>query len=275
MSDERRRGVEFEPDEYGGVSVLLDGHPQSYVHLDDPGFLAFEYVQHLACCIDGLMPNAPEPLAISHIGGAGLTLPRYVQHTRPGSPQIVLEPDARLTEMVRQRLPLPRGHRIRVRPQAGRQGVALLKDAAADVLVLDAYAEGSVPADLTTVEAVRDQARVLRPGGVWLANLTDEPGMRFIARVAAAAAEAGLVHQTFVATHDILKGRRFGNTVVAASSSALALPQLRRLLARSAYPAGLLADDRIQRLRSGARPLTDSDSRPSPPPPDPGRWRAR
>jgi hypothetical protein len=33
------------------------------------------------------------PLAVTHVGGAGLTLARYVQHTRPGSPQIVLEPD--------------------------------------------------------------------------------------------------------------------------------------------------------------------------------------
>ena len=38
------------------------------------------------------------PVAVSHVGGAAMTLPRYVAHTRPGSPQIVLEPDAALTE---------------------------------------------------------------------------------------------------------------------------------------------------------------------------------
>lgn len=268
-------GVEFVTDEHGGVTVLLHGHPQSYVQPDDPGLLAFEYVQHLACCIDALTPSAPAPLAITHIGGAGLTLPRYVRHTRPGSPQIVLEPDADLTERMRERLPLPRGYRIRVRAQAGRHGVALLKNAAADVLVLDAYDDGRVPADLTTIEAVRDQARVLRAHGVWLANLADEPGRRFVARVSATVALAGLRHQAFVATHDVLKGRRFGNTVLCASAAPLPLDELRRHLARSPHPSGLLGPDRIDRLRAGARPLTDSDPQASPAPPDPGRWRAR
>ncbi len=65
-------------------------------------------------------PCRPGGLAVTHVGGAAMTLPRYVQHTRPGSPQVVLEPDAALTERVRRDLPLPRGHRIRVRPQPGR-----------------------------------------------------------------------------------------------------------------------------------------------------------
>lgn len=257
------------------MTVLLDGHPQSYVQPADPAFLAFEYVQQLACCLDAWTPSPPAPLAISHIGGAALTLPRYVQHTRPGSPQIVLEPDAALTERMREQLPLPRGHRIRVRAQGGRQGVALFKSAAADVLVLDAYAHGCLPSELTTAQALRDQARALRPGGLWLANLADEPGRRFVARVSATAVLAGLGHQVLVATHDVLRGRRFGNTVLCASAKPLPRDEIRRHLLRSPFPSGLLGPDRVESLRSGARPLTDSDPQASPAPPEPDRWRAR
>ena len=42
--------VEFRTDESGGVTVVVDGHPQSYVDPHDPGLLTFEYVQHLATC---------------------------------------------------------------------------------------------------------------------------------------------------------------------------------------------------------------------------------
>lgn len=264
---------EFVADEQGGVSVVVAGHPQSYVSVADPGLLAFEYVQHLGAIIDVLEPG---PLAVSHVGGAGLTLPRYVQFTRPGSPQIVLEPDEALTARVRQELPLPRGHRIRVRGQDGRAGVAGLKDGSAQVVVLDAFtAEGSVPPELTTTPALRDVARVLAPGGVWLANLPDEPGLRFVARVCASAAAAGLGHQVLVATHEVLKGRRFGNVVLVAGTDPLPEAAIRRRVARSPFPTGVRSDGEVARMRRTARELLDGEPGASPQAPDPGRWRVR
>lgn len=264
--------VEFRTDESGGVTVVVDGHPQSYVDPHDPGLLAFEYVQHLATCLDALDPPAPQRLTITHLGGAAMTLARYVEHTRPGSPQLVLEPDARLTERVRAHLPLPRGHRIRVRPTDGRAGMAALATDSADVVVLDAFDRGTVPPDLTTLEALAECARVLRPGGVWLANLADEPTRRYVARVGATARAAGLRHQLLVGTHDVLKGRRFGNTVLCASAQTLPADEIARRLARSPFPSGVLG---AQRLSRDARPFTDADRAASPTPPDPGRWRVR
>ncbi len=255
----------------GGVTVMLDGSPQSYVDLRDPGNLAFEYVQHIAAVVDTLPPG---PLGVTHVGGAGLTLARYVNAERPGSTQIVLEPDEALTEVVRRELPLPRRHRIRVRPVDGLGGVGGLSDASADVVVLDAYAGGRVPAELTTVEFLRDVRRVLRPSGVALLNVADEPGLRYVARVVAGARDAfGTV--ALIATHEVLKGKRFGNTVVVASASPLDLPTLRRQAARMTFPTGLRDDEELRRQLGTPAPWTDADSSPSPAPPPLRGWRLR
>ena len=261
----------FVVDERGGTTVVRDGHPQSYVDLADPSLLAFEYVQHLAHAID-LLPDGP--VAVTHAGGAGLTLPRYVQHTRPGSPQIVLEPDAALTEAVRRELPLPRGHRIRVRPVDALTGLDSLKPGSADVFVLDAYAEGRVPASLTTAETLGRVADALRPGGLALLNLADEPDQRYLARVLATL-HTVLPELAIIATHELLKRKRFGNYVVVASRRPFDVDQLRRLAARAPFPTGVRSGAPLDRLRRSARPLSDADSMSSPPPPDPGRWRLR
>ena len=128
---------------------------------------------------------------------------------------------------------------------------------------------------LDPIAAAQEAARVLRPGGLWLGNLADEPGRGYVARVAASAHACGLTHQILIATHDVLKGRRFGNSVLAASGRALDADELGRRLRRVSAPSGVMAPGRLARLRASARPLTDSDAHRSAPPPDPGRWRAR
>ena len=256
------------------VTVVLDGHPQSAVDVEDPSRLDFEYVQHLALAVDALAPSGP--LRVTHVGGAGLTLARWAQHTRPGSPQIVLEPDTALTEAVRRELPLPRGHRIRVRGVDGASGVGALRDASADVVVVDAYAAGRVPASLGTLEWFGELARVLVPGGLVLANVADEPGMRYARRVVAGAREV-LGHVAVIGLHEMLKGRRFGNTVLVASTQPLQLAQLRRSAAGAALPTGVLAGTELDRRVAGAHPFSAAggDTSPSPEPPERGVWRRR
>ena len=262
-------GARFE-DEDGVVTVVLDGHPQSAVDLEDPTVLAFEYVQHLALAVDVLAPEGR--LRTTHVGGAGLTLARWLQHTRPGSPQIVLEPDADLTDAVRRELPLPRGHRIRVRPQRGEDGVAGLADASADLVVLDAYADGRVPGALVTTEWLADVARVLGPDGLLLANLADERGLRWVARVVAGAQET-LGNVALVGLHEVLKGRRFGNVVLVASPAPLRLFDLRRACASAPLPTGVLTGEDVLRKAPGSRPFTAEDPESSPEPPHRDGWR--
>jgi hypothetical protein len=81
-----------------------------------------------------------------------------------------------------------------------------------------------------------------------------------------------LPHLALIATHEVLKGRRFGNSVAAASASPLPVEELRRAVARAALPTGLRSGPELERLGGGARPFV-TDSAMSPVPPDATGWR--
>ena len=250
-------------DRPAGWLLTIDRIRQSYVDLDDPTYLDFEYVQVFADVLEALPAG---PLAVTHVGGGACTLARYVAVTRPGSPQIVLEPDTALTELVRAGLPLPRGHRIRIRATDGRAGIAALRDASADVVVLDAFHGGRVPAELTTREFVADVARVLRPDGVFLANVADGPPVRWAGRFAATVREQ-LPEVLVAADPAVLKARRFGNLVVAAARHGLPVDAVRRAAARAPFPRSVLTG-----FGAGQRPFTDAEPVRSPQPPE-ETWR--
>lgn len=249
-------------DRPGGWLLLIDRIRQSYVDLDDPTYLDFEYVRSLADVLDVLPPGR---LAVTHVGGGGVTLARYLTAARPGSPQIVLEPDTEVTALVRARLGMPRG--VRTRAVGGREGVASLKDASADAVVLDAFAGGRVPAELTTVEFLADAARVLRPGGVLLANVADGRDLTYTRRLAAA---ASAVFGSVLLRSDpaVLKGRRFGNLVLAGSRTELPVEGIAALAARAMFPQRVVAGPELARFVGRAAPLTDADPMRSPEPPD-------
>jgi spermidine synthase len=262
------RGGELElladADRPGGWLLLLDRIRQSYVDLDDPTYLDFEYVQAFAGVVDAMRDGS---LAVTHIGGGACTLARYVAVTRPGSPQIVLEPYAALTAAVRARLPFPRGARIRVREVDGRTGITALKDASADLIVLDAFAGGRVPTDLTTVEFAAEAARVLRPDGLLLANIADGPPLTYVRRFVAAVRTA-LPTVLLRADPGVLKGRRFGNVVLAASAGALPVDEVARHAASAMLRQQVLSGSALRTFVGRAAPLTDADPMRSPAPPD-------
>src|SRR5438094_1038191 len=85
----------------GGWLLSVGGVAQSYVDLEDPTHLEFDYVRRIGDVIDCLEPG---PLVALHLGGAGCTLPRYVAATRPGSRQLVFDADGELIELVREHL---------------------------------------------------------------------------------------------------------------------------------------------------------------------------
>jgi SAM-dependent methyltransferase len=240
---------------------------QSYVDLEDPRRLEFDYVQRIADVVESIFEPG-RTLRVVHVGGAGLTLPRYVAATRPGSVQTVLEPDAELTDFVRSRLPLPRGHGIKVRDVDGRSGLPELREGMADLVVLDAFSGAQVPPDLTTEAAFTELHRVLRPDGVLALNVTDRGPLGYTRRVLAGL-RARFAVVGLSAEPSTLKGRRFGNLVLVATDRPLgtAWATFADLAGRPPFPYRVLHGARLDQLVGGARPYTDEDAEPSPPPP--------
>ncbi|WP_432560160.1 spermidine synthase [Granulicoccus sp. GXG6511] len=255
-----------DPEQPGAWYVRINGTDHSWIDPEDPTRLEFDYMQRIADVVDAHAP-AGERLRVLHIGGAGMTLPRYVAATRPTSAQIVLEPDEELTAEVRRTVPLPRNSGIKVRPIDGRAGVAAIRDDwNADVVIMDAFAGASVPAELTTLEFFTDLRRVLAPVGVVLLNVTDKSPFVYARRVLAGLAEV-FPELMLSAEPATLKGRRFGNILLAGSAMALPLAALSRKAAGSVFPYRVLHGPHLARFGSGGVPFTDRDAAPSPEPP--------
>ena len=250
-----------------GFELIVDETPQSHVDLDDPTHLHFEYVVRMGAVIDQLREPGAALTAV-HLGAGALTLPRYIEATRPGSRQQVIELEAPLAALVREHLPLPRGAAIRIRIGDARDGVSRLPAAmigACDLVVSDVYSGAQTPAHLTSLEFYRELATLLTPGGVLLVNVADGPGLAF-ARRQVATIGAVLSQVAVLADTQVLKGRRFGNLVVAASASPLPTQWLPRVLAAGPHPAKIAQGAEVTAFAEGARIVTDADATASPKP---------
>lgn len=276
-----------DPGRPGAWTLLVDGTPQSHVDLEDPQYLEFEYMRRLGHLVDLAAP-AGEPLRVLHLGAGGLTLARYVAATRPGSRQLAIESDAALAEVVRRHLPLgqPGGRRasgvraagnraagsrasgVRVRIGDARAVLEQLPAGSFDLIVADLFAGARTPAHLTSAEFTAAAARALRPSGIYAANVGDGAALAHTrARVATVCSV--LPHACLIADAAVLRGRRFGNLVVAAARHGLPVDDLARRAAGDPFPGRLIHGGELGRFAAGASPITDARAEPSPaPPPD-------
>ncbi|QJY50863.1 spermidine synthase [Pseudonocardia broussonetiae] len=251
-----------DPDRSQAWTLLVDGTAQSHVDLDDPTHLEFEYVRRTAHVVD-LVADPGSPLRALHLGGGAWTLPRYVAVTRPGSRQRVVEIDGGLVDLVSTWLPAD-GLDLDVVVGDARAALARAAAASVDLLVLDVFAGARTPAHLTSTEFVADAARVLAPGGTYVANVADGEGLAF-ARTQFAAAAGVFAHLAALVAPAVLDGRRFGNVVLVGSDRELPLDGLVRAAAADPFPARVLDDARVRAMASTAP--SDRAAVPSPVPP--------
>jgi hypothetical protein len=277
-------------------TLRVDGIPQSHVDLDDPLYLEFEYMRRLGHLADLAAP-AGEPLRVLHLGGGGLSLARYVAAARPGSSQLAVDSDGALVKLVRRLLPLDQparrapagragtgqagtgrpgnGGTSAGRPGAGRIRVrvgdarAVLGDVPAgsfDLVIADLFTGYRTPAHVTTVEFAQDAAAALTPRGIFAANMGDGPPLAH-ARARVATVRAVFPHACLIADPGVLRGRRFGNLVLAASRQELPVAALGRRTAGDPFPGRVLDGTELDRFAGGARPVTEALAVPAPAPP--------
>ena len=238
----------------GGRVLVLDTLQHSYVDLTDPTHLEFDYTKVFADVVAAEAP--PGPLEALHVGGGGFTMPRYLRAVRPGSASTVVEIDPGVVELSRRRLGLRTGPDLQVRVGDARKLVARLPDGGHDVVIGDAFGGLAVPWHLTTLEFARTVRASLRPDGVYVLNVIDDPPMRF-ARAEVATLRQVFAHVAVIAPPAALAEEERANVVIAASDDPL---DAERLVAHVAARGGeeqVLAGPAAAAFAGGVGPLTD------------------
>jgi spermidine synthase len=233
--------VVADPERETGRALLLDTLRHSYVDLADPTYLEFEYVRAIAAVTDVVAPPG-QPLSALHVGGGGLTLPRYLAEVRPGSESLVVEVDPGVVAIDREQLALETSDRLRVRVADGRVGLAEESAGTRDLVVGDAFGGLSVPWQLTTREALELVDAALADDGVYAVNLIDHPPLDFV-RAELATMRAVFPHVLLLARAPVLAGEDGGNVVAVAS---------RQALPADAMAAALTARDLAWQVAEGA-----------------------
>ncbi|MBV7699401.1 spermidine synthase [Streptomyces sp. TRM70350] len=246
--------------------LTVDGAPQSYVDLDEPTHLEFEYARRLGHVLD-TVEEAGRPLDVVHLGGGALTLPRYVAATRPGSRQDVVEADRGLVELVGEHLPVEEGSGIALHVADARGWLADAPADSADVVVGDVFGGSRTPAGFTSVGYAGEVERVLRADGVYVANLADAAPFAFLRSQLATFATV-FQELALIAEPAVLRGRRFGNAVLVAAHRPLDTAALARRTAADVFPARVRQGPAVREFIGDARPVRDEDAVPSPEPPD-------
>lgn len=246
----------------GSVLLEVNGVPSSHLH-PDPEHLVFEYMRWMLLVIDRHLEaldaspaaaDGPAPAPqLAHLGGGGCSLPRAVAARHPRARQIVVEIDALLAEQVRTWFDLPRSPQLRLRADDALGALASWREERFDVLVRDVFSGSVTPPSLTTVQTARHASRVLREGGVYLANCAAPPGSGLMADEVATLS-AVFPHVGVIAEPAHLSGKRRGNCVLLASRRPLPA-EIDRDLRSDAVSVRLAPPSRVEALARAGRVL--------------------
>lgn len=213
-----------------GRVLQLDTLRHSYVDLEDPTYLEFPYMRAFGTVVDEMRP-AGRPLRVLHVGGGGATLPRYVDATRPGSDNLILEIDQGVVDLDRKELGLVTGDGIEVQVRDGRTGLGAQPDGGRDLVVMDAFGGVAVPWHLTTREVVEDVRRVVGAQGIYLVNVIDYWPSDF-ARAEVATVASVFRNVALMSYGSVFDGTGGGNILIVASDAPL--PDLEDPIAENA-----------------------------------------
>ncbi|MFC0675500.1 spermidine synthase [Brachybacterium hainanense] len=208
----------------GSITLYVNGVPSSGLH-PDPQHLEFEYMRWIQLVVRawaGETSCGPSRSAmeVAHLGGGGCSLPRALVDQWPASRHVVVERDALLAEQVRTWFSLPRSPQLRIRVEDATAALASWRPARFDVVIRDVFSGNVTPLVLTSQAVAQHVRRVLRPGGLYLANSAAPPGTRTLADEVATLSSV-FPHVGVIAEPAHISGKRRGNCVLAASTDPL------------------------------------------------------
>jgi spermidine synthase len=247
--------VVADPARDSGRVLMLDTLRHSYVDLEDPTHLEFEYVRAIAAVTDVMAPSG-QALSALHVGGGGLTVPRYLAEVRPGTESLVIEVDPGVVAIDRSQLALETSDQLRVRVADGRVALAEEQPALRHLVVGDAFGGLSVPWQLTTREALELVDAALTDDGVYAVNLIDHPPLGFV-RAELATVRDVFPHVLLLARAPVLAGEDGGNLVAVASRSELPAADIERALADHGLAWHLAEGAALDEFIDDADVLTD------------------
>lgn len=263
--DHASAAIAMDDDRNGGWLLSLDGVMMSYVALDDPTYLDFEYTRWIGDLLDsmgavdaeGSMDAVGEPLRVLHLGSAACTLGVYVEATRPGSWQVLVEIDGALIDLVRQQFGVRSSRRFRLVQADAFEALRDSEPDRFDVVIRDAFVGRSTPEHLQNNLLLNEVRRVLRPGGVYITNIGDNPRMSLTRTEVAAVADVFEINAestnrlAFITGPSVLRGRRYGNVILAASERPLPVQQwIAATSSRAWLPARVVHGTALQKYLS-------------------------
>ncbi len=242
-----------------GWTIEVNGVPSSHIDMNDPAQLDFEYMRWMAGIVRHHSFSGGKLRAL-HLGGGACTLARYLASVYPDARQVVVELDGKLAELVREWFDLPRAPLLRIRVGEARAVTETLTEDSRDLVVRDVFAGSTTPEPLLTAEFTAHVRRVLAPRGIYVVNCGDT---RDLTRTKREAATIGSVfpHTVIIADPAMLKGRRWGNVVIAGSDVPLGEnPALAHELLGGGVPAHVWLDEKVRAFARDAKVLRDDPS---------------
>lgn len=252
-------------DRHDSWLLKINGVQSSHVDLADPLRLDFEYMRWMAALIESHW-NTGAKLRALHLGGGACSMARYLAAAYTHARQVVVEIDGRLAELVRAWFNIPRAPLVKIRVGEAREVLESLTDGSRNVIIRDVFAGPYTPEELTTFEFTAQAKRVLTGGGIYMVNCGDAPNL-LRAKQEMATIGSIFPHLIVIADPPMLKGRRYGNVIIAGSDEPIGDdPKLARQLLGGGVPAQVWDDARVRQFCAGAAVLHDeSEDEPVPP----------
>ena len=163
--------------------LKIGGTLHSSVNIDDPSDMYFYYAQKIVRIIEDVFPGE-EKLSTLHLGAGALSLARYIESTRPGSPQVAVEIETDLLDFVDAVIPLSNKESIELLTGDARAVVEENLERFTnkfDLIIAEIYLDRTTPAHVTSLEFYELLKSTLSSRGILIVNVVDGENYDFAA----------------------------------------------------------------------------------------------